>query len=95
VQVPGGGLRAVFGYECAACGNTNLRFIHSLENIDTGQEIQVGIECAVLLVGSDDSHIPRLGENETKRKERWRREKYNKPGRCTTTIDDLIDRGKL
>lgn len=95
VQVNGGGLRAVFSYECAACGNTNLRFIHTLENMDTEQRIQVGIECAALLVSIDDCDIPRLAENETKRKERWRREKYNKPGRCTTTVEDLENRGKL
>jgi hypothetical protein len=40
--------------ECDACGNTNLRFIHTLENMDTDQQIQVGIECAALLVSPDD-----------------------------------------
>ncbi len=82
-------------YECAACGNTNLRFIHTLENIDTGRQIEVGIECAALLVSPDDCDLPRLAENETRRKERWRREKYHTPGRCTTTVDDLMNRGKL
>jgi hypothetical protein len=95
VQIDGGGVRAIFSYECAACGNTNLRFIHTLENMDTEQQIQVGIECAALLVGPDECHIPRLAENETKRKERWRREVYRKPGRCTTAIDDLENRGLL
>jgi hypothetical protein len=66
-----------------------------LENMDTEQQIQVGIECAALLVSPDDSHIPRLAENEVRRKERWRREVYHKPGRCTTTVEDLENRGKL
>jgi hypothetical protein len=82
-------------YECDACRNTNIRFLHVLENVDTGKQIQVGIECARVLVGPEDSHIPRLAENETKRKERWRREKYRTPGRCSTDIQDLEKRGKL
>ncbi len=81
-------------YECAACGNSNLRFIHTLENIDTEQQIQVGIECAAALVGPEDAHIPRLAENETKRKEVWRQH-YGKPGRCSTDVEDLERRGKL
>lgn len=82
----------IFTYECEACSNHNLRFIHTLEQ-EGGRQIQVGIECArALMEGSD---IPALAENETKRKERWRREKYRTPGRCSTTIDDLIERGKL
>jgi hypothetical protein len=81
--------------ECDACSNTNLRFIHTLENTDTEQQIQVSIECAALLVGPDESHIPRLAENETKRKERWRRDVYRKPGPCITTVEDLENRGKL
>lgn len=80
-------------YECAACGNTSLRFIHTLENVEDHRQIQVGIECARVLI--EDWEIPALAENETKRKERWRREKYRRPGRCYTTIDDLIERGKL
>jgi hypothetical protein len=95
VQVDGGGVQAIFSYECAACGNTNLRFIHTLEHMDIGEQIAVGIECASLLVSPDDCDLPRLAENETKRKERWRREKYNKPGRCVTTVEDLENRGKL
>jgi hypothetical protein len=91
----GGGIISTLSYECAACRNTNLRFIHTLENMDTGQQILVGIECAALLVGLDEDHIPRLAENETKRKERWRREKYHTPGRCSTTVEDLENRGKL
>lgn len=81
-------------YECDACGNTNLRFIHTLESLDgTKRQITVGVECARVLM--DDSEIPALAENETRRKERWRREVYFKPGRCVTTVDDLIERGKL
>jgi hypothetical protein len=80
-------------YECAACGNNNLRFIHTLENED-GKQIDVGVECARVLLGPDEWEIPGLAENEVKRKERWRIY-YRKPGRCSATIDDLIDRGKL
>jgi len=82
-------------YECAACGNTNLRFIHTLENVEDHRQIDVGIECARVLVGLNDWEIPGLAENETKRKERWRREVYGTPGRCVTTVDDLIERGRL
>ena len=82
-----------FTYECTACGNTNLRFIHTLENQEDKRQIAVGIECARILL--EGSEIPALAENETKRKERWRREKYRTPGRCSTTIDDLFERGKL
>jgi hypothetical protein len=81
-------------YECNACGNNNLRFLHTLENVDSGDLIRVGIECASVLVGSDNSHIPRLAENETKRKEGWRQH-YRRAGRCSTTVSDLIERGKL
>lgn len=41
------------------------------------------------------SGVPALAGDETKRKERWLRKKYRTPGRCSTTIDDLIERGKL
>ena len=75
-----------------ACSNTNLRFFHTLEHREGHNQIEVGIECArVLMQGSE---IPSLAENETKRKERWRIH-YRRPGRCTTTIDNLIERGKL
>jgi hypothetical protein len=80
-------------YECQQCGNTNLRFIHTLEHLEDKRQIRVGIECAGDLI--EDYELPRLAENETKRKERWRREKYRTPGRCVTTIDNLIERGKL
>lgn len=83
------------GPECAACSNTNLRFVHVLEHEeDEGRQIEVGIECARTLVDPSDSAIPRLAENETKRKERWRVH-YRTPGRCVTTIADLEKRGKL
>jgi hypothetical protein len=82
-----------FAYQCDACRNTNLRFIHTLESVKDHAQIQVGVECARLLM--EGSEVPVLAENETKRKERWRREKYRTPGRCITTIDDLIERGKI
>jgi hypothetical protein len=45
-------------------------------------------------VSPGDSRIPRLAENETKRKERWRKH-YQKPGRVTTDVEDLEVRGKV
>jgi len=84
----------VFPYECAACGNHNLRFIHTLEHLDDGRQIDVGIECARVLVSPEDSELPKLAENETKRKERWRKV-YRRPGRCSTGVTDLENRGKL
>ena len=80
------------GYECAACGNTNLRFIHTLEHLEDKRQIDVGIECARFLMNG--SEIPVLAENETKRKESWRRG-YRRPGRCSTDVEDLENRGKL
>jgi len=89
----GSGVIAEITYQCDACGNTNLRFVHTLASLDDKRQINVGIECARVLM--DDSEIPALAENETRRKERWRREVYFRPGRCSTTVDDLIERGKL
>lgn len=80
-------------YECSACLNTNLRFMHVLEH-ENGRQIYVGVECARTLLDPSDSEIPSLAENETKRKETWRIF-YRKPGRCVTTTDDLRNRGKL
>ena len=80
--------------ECDACSNRNLRFIHTLENVEDHRLIWVGIECARVLLGPDDWEIPGLAENEVKRKERWRVH-YRKPGRCTADIQDLMNRGKL
>jgi hypothetical protein len=80
-------------HECAACGNSNLRFLHTLEHVEDRRQIEVGIECARVLI--EDWETPALAENETKRKERWRRDVYRRPVRCVTTIDDLIEKGKL
>jgi len=82
------------GPECAACCNTNLRFVHVLEHEDDGRQIEVGIECARTLLDPSDYEIPSLAENETKRKERWRI-RYNNPGRCVTTVAHLDEKGKL
>ena len=88
------------GGVCALCANSNVRFVHTLESasdLDAGKEpreIQVGIDCAAELVHHSDAHIPRVAENEVRRKEKWRKH-YRKPGRCITTIDDLDQRGKL
>jgi hypothetical protein len=82
----------ILTYECVACGVTSLRFIHTLEHMKNRRQIQVGVRCAGILMES--YKIPRLAENETKRKESWRIH-YRTPGRCSTTIDDLIQRGKL
>ncbi len=92
VEIRGSGVSGIT-YQCEACGTTSLRFVHTLENLTDARQIQVGIECARVLMGG--SEIPRLAENETKRKERWRRDTFRRPGRCVTTIDDLIERGKL
>lgn len=89
-----GAVGVSFTYECAACDNHNLRFIHTLENIEDKRLIFVGIECARALLDASDWEIPQLAENEVKRKERWRIH-YKKPGRCSVTVDDLIERGKL
>jgi hypothetical protein len=86
------GVTCSFTYECAVCGNTNLRFIHTLEHREDKRQIEVGIECARALMNG--SEIPALAENETKRKESWRR-RYRTPGRCSTDIVDLEKRGKL
>ena len=82
------------GPNCVVCHNTNLRFVHVLEHVDEDRQIQVGIECARRLVDPSDWETPRLAENETKRKERWRIH-YKNPGRCVTTVEDLEKRGKL
>ena len=81
-----------FKHECHACGNTNLRFIHTLEHCEDHRQICVGIECARALM--DDWETPQVAENELKRKERWRIH-YKKPGRCSVTFDELIEKGKL
>lgn len=88
----GTGVFASLTRECSACGNTNLRFMHTLQQVEGGRQIWVGIECACVL--TDDDELPRLAENEVKRKERWRIF-YKKPGRCTANVVDLENRGKL
>jgi|SRR5271156_4586602 len=84
---------------CALCGNNNMRFMHTLGHWGTdgdpdGREIQVGIDCASMLLSANEGYLPRVAENETKRKEKWRIIHRN-PGRCVTTEDDLIEKGKL
>ena len=46
--------------QCAACGNTNIRFTHTLEHREDKKQISVGIECAGILM--DDWELPRLAE---------------------------------
>jgi hypothetical protein len=94
VQIETGSGVHTTGPQCAACQNTNLRFVHVLEHMEDSRQIEVGIECARMLVDRADSKIPRLAENETKRKEMWR-VRYRKVGRCVTTVSHLIERGKL
>ncbi|HTU49418.1 MAG TPA: hypothetical protein VMF56_02425 [Acidobacteriaceae bacterium] len=94
VNLPSPGMRGNITLECAACGNANLRFTHIRENINDEHQICVGIECARVLLGPDGWEIPGVAENEVKRKERWRIH-LKRPGRCTTDIQDLINRGKL
>jgi len=85
---------ADFPVKCQACGFPTVRYTHTLKNQNSGRELYVGVDCATILVGGFDD-IPTLAENETKRKERWRRDRFDRPGVCKTTIDDLIERGKL
>lgn len=93
IQFPSSsGVHCSFSFQCNSCGNTNLRFQHILEHIQDARQISVGIECASALL--EDDELPRLAENEVKRKERWRIY-YRKPGRCSVDIVDLQNRGKL
>jgi len=80
------------GPDCDACGNCNLRFVHVIQNDTDHRQLLVGLDCASVL--TEDHETPRLAENETKRKEAWRIY-YKKPGRCVTTVDCLIEKGKL
>jgi len=84
----------VYGRKCAMCGNKNLRFIHVLRMVKPRREIEVGIECAGVLVCSVDGSLPRLAENETARKEKWRK-RHRNFGLCVTTVGDLANRDKL
>lgn len=94
VKFPGGTGATRKGQSCEACCNTNLRFIHTLEHLDDGRQLTVGIECARILLGGDEWEVPGLAENEVRRKERWRIH-YRRPGRCSADIQDLMNRGKL
>jgi len=85
-------ITVVFSYRCAACDNSNLRFIHIVECLETKEQIWVGIECAGVLL--DDFELPRLAENEVKRKERWR-QRYKRPGTCYAGLAELEARGKI
>lgn len=89
-------------HACMLC-STRMRFGHVVSYPKEQKrfpgivenQLSVGIECAVKLLPPDQADIPRLAEQETARKERWRRDVYGTPGICKTTIDDLIDKGKL
>jgi hypothetical protein len=94
VKIGDGNGGVSFTYECGACGNTYLRFIHTLESVTDKRQIDVGIECARALLSPEEWEIPGLAENEVKRKERWRIY-YRRPGRCTADINDLANRGVL
>lgn len=87
---------------CMLC-STRVRFSHVVSYPKeikrfpgiVENQLGVGIECAVKLIHPDQADIPRLAEQETARKERWRRDVYGTPGICKTTIEDLIEKGKL
>ena len=85
-------LNVLFNYRCAACGNTNLRFVHTLEHRETKVQISVGLECAGIL--TDDFELPRVAEQEVRRKEAWRQH-YKKTGRCYVTVEELEVKGKI
>jgi hypothetical protein len=96
------GSRTDEGRLCMLC-NAPMRFGHvvtypkELKRFPgiVENQLSVGVECAIKLIPSDQADIPRLAENETARKERWRRDVFGTPGICKTTIDDLIEKGKL
>ena len=96
------GSRTDEGRRCMLC-HTRVRFSHVVTYPKeirrfpgiVENQLGVGIECAVKLLPPDQADIPRLAENETARKERWRRDVFGTPGTCKTTIDDLIEKGKL
>jgi hypothetical protein len=97
----GGTTHTQDGGVCQLCGNNNVKFIHTLEylpDVDAESKdvrrVEVGLDCAQILVGREDAHIPQSAENETHRKRKWRVH-YRRPGTCTTTLDDLDTRGKL
>jgi hypothetical protein len=87
---------------CDLC-NAPMRFTHTvflpreIRRIPSAcyNNIFVGVDCAARLIVPEDATIPRLAENETARKERWRRDVFGVPGTCKTTVDNLIEKGKL
>ena len=89
----GGALYTRITRQCEGCSNTNLRFLHTLEHEETGTQIVVGQDCAIVLLADGDD-LPRRAENEVKRKERWRRH-YRKPGICRVDVSELDAKGKL
>ena len=96
------GSRTDDGGRCMLC-NAPMRFGHEVTYPKemwrfpgiVENQLRVGVDCAVKLISPDQADIPRLAENETARKERWRRDVFGTPGLCKTTIDDLVERGKL
>jgi hypothetical protein len=103
LRTTGGATHTQEGGVCQLCGNNNVKFIHTLKYLpDVEAEksdrdvwhVEVGLDCAQILLGSDEARIPILAENETHRKRKWRIY-YRRPGICTTTFDDLDTRGKL
>lgn len=87
---------------CDLC-NAPMRFTHTVYLPRELGRVQgacynnlfVGVDCAARLIAPEDADLPRLAENETARKERWRRDVFGTPGSCKTTVDDLIEKGKL
>lgn len=88
---------------CQLCGNNNVKFIHTLEylpDIDANKptsevrRVDVGLDCARILLGKEEAYIADVAENETHRKRRWRVH-YRRPGICITDVEDLSTRGKL
>ena len=99
----GGSTHTQEGGVCQLCGNNNVRFIHTLKYLpDVEAEkpdqdirhVDVGLDCAQILVGPEDAYLPVAAENETHRKRKWRIH-YRRLGICTTTLEDLDTRGKL
>jgi hypothetical protein len=96
------GSRTDDGGRCMLC-NAPMRFGHEVTYPKelkrfpgiVENQLSVGAECAAKLIPPDQADIPRLAENETARKERWRRDVFGTPGICKTTVDDLIEKGKL
>jgi hypothetical protein len=87
--------------KCQLCG-ASMRYTHALfYPTELGyikglmyNHIFVGVDCAEKLLPADECDIPRLAENETKRKVGWRIH-YENFGECKTTVDNLVEKGKL